>query len=137
MDIINYIFDNGISIVALCISLFLLYRDYLQPFRITVRAVGRITLSKNPWSAELQEDCIQIDLVFSNHGARKGVVEDVALELSSGDIRLFFRSFGIVRDRSLNLGKELPPPTMETFIGFELGKKESTVRRVILVPHTN
>ncbi len=137
MALLNYIADNWISIVALSISLLLLYRDYFQPFRLSVRAVGRITISKNPWSEGLQQDCIHIDLVFSNQGAKRGVVEDVALELWSGEIRAFFRSLAIIRDRSLNLGKELLPPALETFIGFELSKTDSTVRRVLLVPHDN
>ncbi|MCH8942857.1 MAG: hypothetical protein IIA48_10540 [Bacteroidetes bacterium] len=126
-----------ISSIALIISGILLYIDYLKPFDLSIKTAGRITISKNPWAEELRQDCIQLDLVFTNNGARRGVIEDVALELQTNDKKFLFRSYAIVRNRSLTLGKDLIPPSLEPFISFELGKMESSVKRILFIPHTD
>jgi len=102
-----------------------------------VRAAGRITLSKNPWSEGLRQECLHLDLIFTNQGAKRGVIEDVAVSIQGLGARAFFRSLAMVSDRTLKLQKELVPPTVETFISFELGQGESTVRRVLWVPHAS
>lgn len=135
-SLFDYLGDNWISIFALLISLVLLYRDYLQPFKLYVRGVGRVIISKNPWSEGLQQACIHLDLVFSNIGANRGVIEDVALELRSYKSHVILRSLATVSDRSMRLGKDLLPPELESFIGFELEKRESTMKQILFVPYT-
>jgi hypothetical protein len=130
----TYIFDNGIAFLALAISVFLLWRDYLEPFNLTARPAGRITVAKNPFSQLLQQDCILVDLIFENDGAVGGVVEDVALVVRSRDGIGIFRSLAVQRKPTLNLTKELPPPVLETFVSFHLAKQESEVRRILFVP---
>ena len=132
-----YLLEHWIAVVALCISGFLLYQDHLKPFKLAVRGAGRITIARNPWSEGLRQSCIEIDLIFTNEGARRGVVEDVAVRLYDPHGGAFFRSYGVAIDRQLNLQRELVPPRLEMFIGFELSKGESMVRRILLVPHVN
>jgi hypothetical protein len=131
---VKYVLDNLIAIAALMISLFLLFVDHLKPFRLAVRPAGRITISRNPFSAQLAESCVLIDLMFTNQGARRGVVEDVALFVRGQERSALFRSHAFERRRALNLGRALVPPELETFLGFEVAKDETIVRRVFLVP---
>jgi hypothetical protein len=131
-----YILEHWISFLALGVSVFLLWRDYLQPFNLTSHPAGRITVARNPFSESLHEDCILLDLVFENHGARGGAVEDVALVVRAPDAVGIFRSLAVQNDRTLNLTRELPPPALETFVSFHLAKQESAVRRVLFVPRS-
>ena len=133
---IEYLLKNWIAVAALAISGWLLYKDYIQPFQLNVRPAGRITISKNPYSEGLSQDSIQLDLIFTNQGARRGIVEDVALVVKSNGKHGIFRSLAEQTDRSLNLQKELVPPKLETFIGFQLAKAESTIHRIVFVPHS-
>lgn len=135
-NIFVYFAKNWIAILALGISAWLFYKDYLQPFRLDVRSVGRITISKNPFSEELRQDSILLDLIFANQGAKRGVVEDVVLAINTDDWNGIYRSLAEQKDRSLNLQKDLVPPKLETFIGFELVKYDSMVRRILFVPYS-
>lgn len=132
----DYLLNNWISILALIISGWLLYHDYLMPFRPSIRAIGRVTISKNPLFGGLQQDCIHVDIVFSNQGAKRGAIEDVAIEINLGQNSSLFRSIAVMQNRNLPLGNELIPPTLESFVGFELGKSESVVKRILFVPHS-
>lgn len=131
-----YILDNWISFLALAVSVFLLWRDYVEPFNLSARPAGRITVAKNPFSQALREDCILVDLIFENGGARGGVVEDVALVARSPDGTGVFRSLAVQAERTLNLTRDLPPPFLETFVSFHLAKQESAVRRLLFVPRS-
>jgi len=125
---------NWISILSLAVSVFVLYNNYLSKFRLEIRDAGRIQVSKNPFSEGLQQPCLIIDLIFTNQGVRKGIVEDIAISLTDKDKTSIFRSLLIVTDRSKNFQSELIPPKTESFTAFGLGKEESIVKQIMLVP---
>ena len=133
---IEYLLKNWIAVAALAISAVLLYKDYIKPFSLDVRPAGRITISKNPFSEGLSQDSIQLDIIFTNQGARRGIVEDIALVVKAKDKLGVFRSLAEQTDRSLNLQKELVHPKLESFIGFQLAKSESLIHRIFFVPHS-
>jgi len=133
---IECLLKNCIAVTALAISAWLLYKDYIQPFQLDVRPAGRITISKNPFSEGLSQDSIQLDLIFTNQGARRGIIEDVAVVINANGKQSIFRSLAEQTDRSLNLQKDLVPPKLESFIGFQLAKSESLIHRIFFVPHS-
>ena len=131
----TYILDNWMAIAALSISVILLYREHLKAFRLEVRTAGRVSISKNPFSGMLKEACLLLDLSFLNQGARRGVVEDVAVHVSRDKGLALFRSYAVVQNRTLNFTKEPPPPVLESFAGFELTRGESVVKRIMFLPY--
>lgn len=131
---IDYLLKNWIAIIALIISLGLLYKDYLQPFEVDVQPAGRIKLSKHFLSKELSESSIQLDLIFTNQGARRGFVEDIAIVVKTNGKQGIFRSLAEVTDRTIEFQKELVPPKLESFIGVQLGKYESSPHLVYFIP---
>ena len=126
-----------ISFFALSLSVWLFVLNYWKPFNLSARASGRVVIAKNPYSKDLKQDCLLINLIFNNGGARRGVVEDVAicLHYKNGDVIL--RSLAIQKDRTLTMTKELLPPQLETFLSFNLEKYESSVKEVLFVPLKN
>lgn len=133
---IDYLIKNWIAVAALTISAVLLYKDYIKPFCLDVRPAGRITISKNLFSEDFSQDSIQLDLIFTNQGARKGIVEDIALVVKADDKLGLFRSLAEETDRSIHLQKELIAPKLESFIAFQLAKSESSIHRILFVPHS-
>ncbi len=127
----------AVSVVALLLSIGTTYWEHWRSFRLDIRSAGRITLSRDPWSPNLTRDALFVDAIFTNTGARRGVVEDVALVVQRAGQKSLFRSFATQRDHTLNLTGELVPPKLEPFVGFDLGRFESTVRRLFFVPHTD
>lgn len=123
-----------IAILALCLSSWIFYKDYLKPFNLSARASGRVVIAKNPFSENLKQDCLLVSLIFSNSGARQGVVEDIAICIRYENKNIILGSLAVNKDRTLNLQKELPPPQMETFLSFNLKKYESDVKEIMFVP---
>lgn len=126
-----------IAIVALLISLLVLWQEHLRPFQLDLRAAGRIGLAKNPRSEGLRQDCLFLDVILSNSGSRRGVIEDLAIVLRNGNESTLFRTIYEVLDRTENFSGGYPPPKMETFVGFDLAKNEDLVKRIMFVPHKN
>lgn len=124
-----------IAVVALVLGIFNAWQSHLSPFSLVVRDTGRLEWSMDP--RNISEPAVFLDLVFTNAGACRGFVEQLAfraaLEEVSHRVTTFVPIYTAL-DRSLNLGKELPPPTWEPFTGFTLGPKESLVRKIGFVP---
>jgi hypothetical protein len=135
-QVLQYALANWISIAALGVSSFLLYRDHLLPFRLELRSGGRITVAKNPFSEGLKQDCVFLDLIFTNLGARRGVMEDVAVLVGTQAEGILLRTHSVATDRTLQFLKELRPPQLEPFTAFELKNDESAARRILFVPLT-
>jgi hypothetical protein len=129
-----YLIDNWISIAALAVSSFLLWRDYLMPFRLDVRSVGRISVAPNPFSSGLRQASVILDLLFANTGSRRGVVEDLAIQIRGPKGATLLRSQTVLLDRKLRMQKDEAGPTMEAFLAFDLTKGERLVKRILFVP---
>lgn len=129
LDILAIVIAAG----ALALSGFLLYRNHFRGFRLIVRNAGRITVGKDPLS-KLTRPYLAADIVFSNDGSSRGVVEDVAITLTSHTINVLFRSFLVITDRTKQWQKELMPPKAESFISFDLGPGQSMVKEISFVP---
>ena len=123
-----------VAILAFVLSGWIFVQDYLKPFNLSVRASGRVVVARNPYSENLKQDCLLINLIFNNSGAVRGVVEDVAICIHYKNKNVILRSLAMQKDRTLNLQKELPPPQLETFLSFNLAKYESVVKGVLFVP---
>lgn len=134
LRLLAYLGEHWVAIAALAISAFLLYRDHLTPFKLEVRSAGRATVARNPFSEGLKQGCVLADLIFTNLGTKRGVVEDVALSVQSIAGLTLLRSHSIVLDRTINLAQGLPPPSLEPFTGFALSKEEAVVRRLLFLP---
>jgi len=133
-SMLNYLIKNWIAILSLIISITVLYINYLQGFRLQIREVGRIQIAKNPFSEGLKQSCLFLDLIFSNRGAKTGVVEDVAISVNERGNPTILRSLFVVTDRTKHFQKELQPPQMESFTAFELGKQTSLAKEIMFVP---
>lgn len=73
-----------VALVSFVMSIYTLYVTSLRPFAPHAVAAGRIVLLKNPFSSELKQDAFMIDVIFTNRGANRGVVEDVAVSFNAG-----------------------------------------------------
>jgi hypothetical protein len=125
-----------VAVVSFVMSLYTLYFTYLRPFAPHATAAGRVVLLKNPFSSGLKHAALMLDIIFTNRGANRGVVEDVAISLDrgGGSYPLVLRSLAIDRERRLNLAGGWPAPELETFLAFEIGPGESVAKRVLFVP---
>jgi hypothetical protein len=124
-----------VSILALGVSLATLYRTQFRRFRLEVRTTGRASISKNPFSINLAEGAVSVELILANLGMLSGVVENLGLVIVDPKGQRFkFRAHLIIKDRKLQLGKELAPPEWETFAAFRLGKEETVTRNVFFAP---
>jgi len=126
----------SIAIATFALSLlgWIFFQDYLKPFNLSARASGRVVIAKNPYSENLKQDCLLISIIFSNSGARQGVVEDIAICIHYENENIILGSLAVNKNRTLNLQKVLPPPQMETFLSFNLKKYESDVKEIMFVP---
>jgi hypothetical protein len=123
-----------IAIIALILSGLIFFQDHLKPFNLSTRASGRAVIAKNPYTEDLKQDCLLVNMIFSNSGSRRGVIEDIALCLNYKNEKIILRSFAVKKDRTLNVTKGLPPPQLETFLSFNLGKGESNVKEIMFIP---
>jgi hypothetical protein len=125
-----------ISILSLVVAGFALYETHLKPFRPEMRAGGRVRLAQLPPPLGAR---IELDLIFTNHGALRGVVEDVAVLLAGPEGFRFqtFESLWRRTDRTLNLrwqGSAPPPPRAETFVAFDLPPRTALTHAILFVP---
>jgi hypothetical protein len=126
---------DWIPLLALALSAAVFYHTFLRRFRPSINTTGRVALAKNPWSAGLSQAAISIELIFFNRGVKAGLIENVALRVRTPTgARYTFRAHCICADVTLNLSSELPPPKMETFRAFRLGKEEAARRQILFVP---
>ena len=123
-----------ISIIAIIISAITYWNDTLKSFKLTVFDAGRVELTINPYKAPNREPALMVELIFFNEGARSGVVQDVALkvEFPNGE-DILFRSMVIATDRTLQFGKELESPKLESFVGFTIPGQNSVFRKIMFV----
>ena len=99
-----------VSLLAIGISVFNLYKTTLEPFTLEVRDGGRVELGMHPGRFPLREFVFSVDLGFSNSGIEAGAVEDVALHVTVPDGReMVFRSYLEHQSRRIK-SFELPPP---------------------------
>ncbi len=136
VDNIDWLIPLSVAILALPISIYNTWEAHFVPFELRVYDSGRLEWTKD--HRDIKEPMIFADLIFSNFGARKGLVKQMALTLrkadESGEFTLF-RPLVVMTDRSLKLGKELMPPDLESFTAFEVGALETTVKKIGFVPH--
>ncbi len=137
LTILNYLLQNFIAVISLVISTTVLYIEYVRSFRVVIYDGGRVQIAKNPFSEDLRQPAVFLDMIISNRGARAGVVEDIALILKKNSETEIFRSLLEVTDRTKSFQGELKPPQAETFIGFELRKGETKIKQILFVPHEN
>ncbi len=123
----------SIALIALIISLVNFYIANLRKFKLKVRDAGRIVISKNPH--DLKKLMILLDLIFENDGGSKGIVEDVAIILLDNGNKIVLNALYTNNDRTINYSKELPPPKLETFIGFQLDKDVSLIKQIAFYQH--
>ena len=135
VDNIDWLIPLSVAILALPISIYNTWEAHFVPFELRVYDSGRLEWTKDP--RDIKEPMIFVDLIFSNFGARKGLIEEIALAVhKTGETResTLYRPVYIMTDRSLKLGKELPPPDLETFTAFEVGALGTTVKKIGFVP---
>lgn len=130
-NVVQLLRDQGVAALALIISGFVLYQDYLRKFKLKVRSAGRVTITKNPFLIGMKHACLFLDLLFSNIGSTSGAVEDVAICVYDGARKVILRSQFLITDRTMHLEKGLQPPKMESFISFQVGKRESLVKQIV------
>ena len=142
MNIIPFLRDNWISILAiltsflaLLTSFFILYREHLKQFSLVIKDAGRVVLVVNPHSINLNQHSVMLDIILNNTGAKSGVVEDIALLIfKENDSPTIFRSKFSIMNKLINFTNAPITPEMETFTSFNLKGKESAVKRIMFVP---
>ena len=134
MGLLKYLANNWIAVLALVVALTTLYLTQLRSFSPDIRDSGRVVVTKNPY--DITKSAFMVDFIFSNRGARTGVIDDVALSVQSPSGRTsLFRSFSEITDRTLQYTKDLLPIKSEPFIAFTLKGSDSLVKRILFVPH--
>lgn len=123
-----------ISIIAICISALTYWNNSLKSFKLKIIDAGRVQLVVNPYRAPNREPAIMVGFFFFNEGAKIGVVQDVALRVKfpAGD-DILFRSMVIATDHTHQLSKELVPPKLESFIGFDVSGRSSKFKDIMFV----
>ncbi|MCH7500546.1 MAG: hypothetical protein IH886_11150 [Nitrospinae bacterium] len=136
-NILSYLLDHWIAVAALLLSSFLAYRDYFQPFRPQIRSGGRICLLRDPFRRDpgLHRYCVKLDLIFSNAGAKQGIFEDVAVKLSSTNGRVLLSSQAVDTYRGLDLTKNPPSSTWQTFVAFISRRHDDRPMQMVFMPH--
>ena len=71
-----------LSISAFAVSLYALWKSYLKPFKLAVYDAGRVELGLLPNDNSSTVPALCVEFIFANHGARSGVIQDVALEVT-------------------------------------------------------
>lgn len=130
----NYPATVWIAILALLVSAWTLYRTHFLPFSVVVRAAGRVMLAKNPW-ALMKQDCLALDLSFTNTGTRVGLIEDIAVDVKGPNLRSLLRTMSVFADRDLKVVSGPAVPRLEVFTAFHLKAYEAAVKRILFVPH--
>jgi hypothetical protein len=68
-----------ISTIALAISFFVMYQNYLKPFNLFI-----LTSHYVPWVERNDLLCMDLSIDFFNSGMKVGLIENVFLEISNG-----------------------------------------------------
>ncbi len=68
-----------ISTIALAISFFVMYQNYLKPFNLFI-----LTSHYVPWVERNDLLCMDLSIDFFNSGMKVGLIENVLLEISNG-----------------------------------------------------
>jgi len=135
MKILKKNFNNGIAILALLISIITLYLTHLESFSLEVHDSGRFSLSVNPKNSS--QMAISPSLIFSNHGAKDGIIENLAIIISSEDQKQLLIPFIILTDSSINSTQISKPMAAMPFSGFSLASKETTEKRIMFMPQSS
>lgn len=125
----DYLIANWIGILALLTSLILLYLGHLRRFRLEVHAGGRISVTRNPFN--LDESALAVDLILSNEGSQRGVVETIALHVNGVGLKVVYAPHLEFQSTTLSLGEELAPADLTSFRAIQLGKAESVTKRIL------
>ncbi|NQT97456.1 MAG: hypothetical protein HQ562_06915 [Candidatus Marinimicrobia bacterium] len=132
---VSEVFAVVLSSVAILLSVITYWNNTLKPFNLALFDVGRVELTVNPYKAPNREPALLVELIFLNKGAKSGVVQDAALKLKfpNGE-DILFRSIVISTDRTLQFSKDLAPPKLESFIGFNIPGRSSVHKHIMFVP---
>ena len=132
--ILHFLENQWIAILALLVSIITLYLTHLKPFSPKIYSAGRYSISINPQNSS--QIAISPILVFANEGAKKGVIENLALIIKTPkDEKFLLMPHLILTDLKINTTREKSKSLeAEAFVKFSLGSEEVIVKQVMFIP---
>ena len=130
MSTSNYV-TAALSLVALSVSFYTLWKSHLRPFNLAVWDVGRVAPAITEFNPS-GEPVLCAEFIFSNHGARSGVIRNASLEVTFPDGRnvLFTAEFLLMKDPMLMRNKDAQPE-VGSFVAFLLKGGDTVVRYIL------
>lgn len=133
---IKLLASNWISILALGISFIALYKTDFQPFSLAINTAGRFSLSVNLKNSS--QIAISPSLIFTNEGVRTGIVENLAIIITTPkNSKKILIPLLTLDDMGINSTKESKPLEATAFTGFSLMGKETVSKRIMFVPQSS
>lgn len=81
-----FIISTTFSVIAIILSIFVVYEKHLKPFKVFLRIV-----KNNPWADK--KDMFMLDLLInlSNLGMREGFIENISVKIENRDTHIIMK----------------------------------------------